>query len=78
MVPFVVVLVFLTSCYIMSLLFADIDTLITISGMVIRNSTLIPEMREGMCFAPVHQCWLWAVYVTVKQSPCLSERKLQQ
>ena len=27
----------------------DIDQLITISGMVIRNSQLIPEMREGGC-----------------------------
>ena len=26
---------------------ADIDQLITISGMVIRTSPLIPEMREG-------------------------------
>ncbi len=27
----------------------DIDQLITISGMVIRISQLIPEMREGGC-----------------------------
>ena len=27
----------------------DIDQLITISGMVIRNSQIIPEMREGGC-----------------------------
>ena len=28
--------------------FIDIDTLITISGMVIRTSQIIPEMREGI------------------------------
>lgn len=27
----------------------DIDQLITISGMVIRTSQIIPEMREGGC-----------------------------
>ena len=27
--------------------FADIDQLITVSGMIIRTSNLIPEMREG-------------------------------
>ena len=31
----------------MLLVISDIDQLITISGMVIRTSNLIPEMREG-------------------------------
>ena len=35
-------------------LFADIDQLITISGMVIRLSPLIPEMREA--FFQCHVC----------------------
>jgi len=30
----------------------DIDQLITISGMVIRTSSLIPEMREGRVVKP--------------------------
>lgn len=33
---------------------SDIDQLITISGMVIRSSTLIPEMREA--FFQCHVC----------------------
>lgn len=35
-------------------LFADIDKLITINGMVTRLSTLIPEMREA--FFQCHVC----------------------
>ena len=34
--------------------FADIDQLITISGMVIRTSNIIPEMREA--FFKCHVC----------------------
>ena len=34
----------------------DIDQLITISGMVIRTSQIIPEMREGGCGFGVWFC----------------------
>jgi len=35
------------------ILILDIDKLITIGGMVIRLTPLVPEMREGVC---VHVC----------------------
>ena len=34
----------------------DIDQLITISGMVIRTSPLIPEMREGIVVSHLPPC----------------------
>ena len=40
-------------CWLMLVLLtpSDIDQLITISGMVVRMSSLIPEMREGLSSA---------------------------
>lgn len=35
----------------------DIDQLITISGMIIRTSQLIPEMRQGGCAHRVSNSW---------------------
>ena len=60
---------------VLSLLFADIDQLITISGMVIRTSQLIPEMQEAF-----FQCQVCAHTAQVEidrgriAEPCACER----
>ena len=36
--------------HVKTIIVSDIDQLITISGMVVRMSSLIPEMREGLFF----------------------------
>jgi hypothetical protein len=56
---------------------ADIDKLIAVKGMIIRTSTVIPELEEGLClttFLITNSSLLCLFGLPVKRRSCQKQR----